>query len=149
MFVQVLPAQRVSRDYRNKPMAEVLRDLDHAATHQRIVFIYNDLEDFTVTERFDSLTIAEAIRTRIGFYPISLTARGESVLLVECTQKKTYKAINPSTETVEPVDKKMMPRLLKDRPDLLERLSKVKSKQRYSPEVILPILKELDLVEGL
>jgi hypothetical protein len=34
-------------------------------------------------------------------------------------------------------------------PDLLERLSKVKSKQRYSPEVILPILKELDLVEGL
>jgi hypothetical protein len=56
---------------------------------------------------------------------------------------------NPSTETVEPVDKKMMARLLKDRPDLLERLSKITSKQRYAPEIILPILKELDLVEGL
>lgn len=93
LSVQVLPAQRVSRDYRDKPMAEVLRDLGHAAKHQRIVFIYNDLEDFTVTERFDSLTIAEAIRTCIGFYPISLTARGDSVLLVECTQKKPYKVI--------------------------------------------------------
>ncbi len=54
---------------------------------------------------------------------------------------------NPSTETVEPVDKKMMARLLKDRPDLLEQLSNIASKQRYSPEVILPILKELGLVE--
>jgi len=56
---------------------------------------------------------------------------------------------NPSTETVEPVDEKLMQRLLKDRPDLLERLSKIKFKQRYSPEVILPILKDLDLMEGL
>jgi hypothetical protein len=93
LLVQELSAQRVSRDYRDRPMAEVLRDLGHAATRQRIIFIYNDLEDFTVTERFDSLTIAEAIRTCIGFYPTSLTARGDSVLLVECTQKKPYKLI--------------------------------------------------------
>lgn len=93
LFVQVLPAQRVSRDYCDKPMTEVLRDLGHAATRQRIVFIYNDLEDFTVTERFDSLTIVEAIRICIGFYPISLTARGDSVLLVECTQKRPYRLI--------------------------------------------------------
>ena len=90
LLVQMLQAQRVSRDYRDRPMAEVLRDLNRASTRQRIVFIYNDLEHFTVTERFDSLTIAEAIRTCIGFYPISLTARGDSVLLVECTQKRRH-----------------------------------------------------------
>lgn len=59
-------AQRVSRDYLDTPMTQVLSDLAHAATQQRIVFIHNDLEDFTVTQRFDSLTIAEAIGQCIG-----------------------------------------------------------------------------------
>ena len=69
--------------------------------------------------------------------------------LTAATTKNDYLCyvFNPSTETVEPVDKNMMPQLLKDRPDLLEQLSKVKSKQRYSPEIILPILKQLGLVE--
>ena len=86
-----LKSQRVSRDYRDRPMAEVLADLDRVSTHQRIVFIYNDLEDFTVTQRFESLTVADAIRTCIGHYPISLTVRGDSILLVECTQRRPYR----------------------------------------------------------
>ncbi|MBR1934398.1 MAG: hypothetical protein IJ841_12050 [Prevotella sp.] len=57
--------------------------------------------------------------------------------------------LNPSTETVEAVDKQMMQRLLAHRPDLQARLKNVNKKQRYSPEVILPILQSLGLVEGL
>ena len=90
LLALTLQAQRVSRDYRDLPMPEVLKDLSRAATRERIVFIYNDLEAFTVTEHFDSLTIADAIRTCIGFYPINLTIRGDSVMLVECKQKKRH-----------------------------------------------------------
>lgn len=93
LLAATLYAQRVSRDYRDCPMTDVLTDLSHAAGRERIIFIYNDLEDYIVTQRFDSLTIADAIRACIGFYPISLTLRGDSVLLVECTQKKPYKYI--------------------------------------------------------
>ena len=45
-----LKAQRVSRDYRDRTMTEVLADLSRVTNRQRIVFIYNDLEDFTVTQ---------------------------------------------------------------------------------------------------
>jgi hypothetical protein len=95
--VMMLPmparAQRVSRSYQDCPMTDVLTDLSHAAKKQRIAFIYNDLEDYTVTQHFDSLTIADAIRACIGYYPISLTSRGDSILLVECTQKQPFKFI--------------------------------------------------------
>ena len=87
-----LQAQRISRDYRDCPMTRVLSDLSHV-TRQRIIFIHNDLEDYLVTQRFDSLTVADAIRTCIGHYPISLSVRGDSILLVECMQKTKYKLI--------------------------------------------------------
>ena len=88
-----LLAQRISRDYRDCPMTSVLADLSRTTTRQRIIFIYNDLEDYLVTQRFDSLTVADAIRACIGHYPISLTVRGDSILLVECMQKTKYKLI--------------------------------------------------------
>ena len=90
-ILPTLRAQRVSRDYHDRPMTEVLADLSRAATRQRIVFIYNDLEDFTVTQRFDSLSVADAIRVCIGHYPISLTARGDSILLVDCSPRRPYR----------------------------------------------------------
>lgn len=84
-------AQRVSRDYRDCPMTTILTDLSRVSPRQRIVFIYNDLEDYLVTQRFNSLTVAEAIVACIGHYPIKLTNRGDSILLVECTQRLPYK----------------------------------------------------------
>lgn len=84
-------AQRVSRDYRDCPMTTVLTDLSRVSPRQRIVFIYNDLEDYLVTQRFNSLTVAEAIVACIGHYPIKLTNRGDSILLVDCTQRLPYK----------------------------------------------------------
>ena len=84
-------AQRVSRSYQDCPLTEVLTDLSHVAKRQRIIFIYNDLEDFTVTQRFDSLSVVEAIRTCIGYYPISLTELGDSIIIVNSTQHQPYR----------------------------------------------------------
>ena len=84
-------AQRVSRNYRDCPMTTVLSDLSRVSQRQRIVFIYNDLEDYLVTQRFDSLSVSEAIVACIGHYPIKLTSRGDSILLVECRQRLPYK----------------------------------------------------------
>lgn len=84
-------AQRVSRNYRDCPMTTVLSDLSRVSQRQRIVFIYNDLEDYLVTQRFDSLSVSEAIVACIGHYPIKLTSWGDSILLVECRQRLPYK----------------------------------------------------------
>ncbi|MBQ9356481.1 MAG: carboxypeptidase regulatory-like domain-containing protein [Prevotella sp.] len=102
LFLLLLPAtmmqaQRVSRDYRDRPMTEVLSDLASAGG-QRIVFIHDELHDFTVTQQFDSLTVAEAIRACIGFYPISLHNQGDTILLVKCTQPARYRLIGRLTD---------------------------------------------------
>ncbi len=97
LHATMMQAQRVSRDYRDRPMTEVLSDLA-SASRQRIVFIHDELHDFTVTQQFDSLTIAEAIRTCIGFYPISLNSQGDSILLVKCTQNARHRLIGRLTD---------------------------------------------------
>ena len=46
-------AQRVSRDYHDRSMSKVLIDLDRASSRYHISFIYNELEDFTVTKQLE------------------------------------------------------------------------------------------------
>ena len=90
-------AQRFSRDYHDRPMTEVLSDLAMAGD-QRIVFIHDELEDFTVTHQFDSLTIVDAIHACIGFYPICLSCQGDSILIVKCTQTARQRLIGRLTD---------------------------------------------------
>ncbi len=83
----------VSRTFRNKSMSDVLLNLRRATDRYRISFIYNELEDFRVSKSFEGLTIPEAIRECIGFYPISMVRRGDSLLVVECTEKYEQRLI--------------------------------------------------------
>ena len=83
----------VSRQFRNKSMSDVLISLRRATDRYRISFIYNELEDFRVSKSFEGLTIPEAIRECIGFYPISMVRRGDSLLVVECTEKYEQRLI--------------------------------------------------------
>ena len=55
-------AQKISRDYQNESLSKVLEDLNAAASDKTIYFIYDELEDFTVTSHFTDLPIKEAIR---------------------------------------------------------------------------------------
>lgn len=86
-------AQTVSRSYRNKSMSDVLVNLSRATGRYKIAFIYNELEDFTVTKTVTRSTVPDAVRAVIGFYPIRMTVCGDSLILVECTQKEPDRLI--------------------------------------------------------
>jgi len=92
-IVQAACSQRVSRNYKDKSMSKVLLDLRRSTNHYKIAFIHNDLEDYTVTKQFDGLTIPEAIRECIGYYPITMKNVGDSLIFVEAMLKTDDKLI--------------------------------------------------------
>lgn len=83
-------AQRITRSYTNRSMSEVLKDLNKATQRYKLSFIYNELEDFTVTTSFRNLSLQEALGNVFGFYPIKATVE-DSLIFVECTQKEPTK----------------------------------------------------------
>ncbi len=84
-------AQRVSLALDNVAMPEALLRLSGMTRRYTINFIYNDLEDFRITTTIKGLTITDAIRQIIGFYPISATMVGDSIINVECNQKASLR----------------------------------------------------------
>ena len=87
-----LNAQTISRDYQNQSLSKVLEDLNAATSDKTIYFIYDELEDFTVTSHFSNLSLEDAVREVIGFYPMKVTF-DEDKIFVECTQKEDTKVI--------------------------------------------------------
>ena len=85
-------AQKLTRDYRNQSLSTVLEDLNKAAAGKTLYFIYDELEDFTVSCHFSDLTLEDALREVIGFYPIKVTLDDDKVF-VECTQKEDVRVI--------------------------------------------------------
>ena len=85
-------AQTISRQYQNESLSKVLEDLNAAVSSHTIYFIYDELEDFTVTCHFNNLSVNEAIREVIGFYPMKVTYDDDKIF-VECTQKEDTKVI--------------------------------------------------------
>ena len=99
-----LNAQKVTRDYQNESLSKVLEDLNAATSEQTIYFIYDELEDFTVTTHFSDLPIEEAIREVIGFYPMKVTYDDDRIF-IECTQKEDAKVIGRIVdESGEPIE---------------------------------------------
>ena len=85
-------AQKLSKSYTEASLSDVLIDLNRSQTDCRISFIYNELEDFTVTTSFRNQTIGNAVRQVVGFYPMKMTET-DSLITVECVQKETQKVI--------------------------------------------------------
>lgn len=81
---------RITRSYHNESLSKVLEDLNAASNSQTIYFIYDELEDFTVTCSFKRLSLDDAIRAVIGFYPMAVTRKG-SRIFVECVQKSDHR----------------------------------------------------------
>ena len=84
--------QKISRQYQNESLSKVLEDLNAAVSDKTIYFIYDELEDFTVTSHFSNLSIQAAIREVIGFYPMKVTYDRDKIF-IECTQKEDTKVI--------------------------------------------------------
>ena len=82
----------ITREYLNQSLSKVLEDLNTATDDKTIFFIYNDLEDFTVTCHFRNYSLEDAIREVIGFYPMKVTY-DENRIFVECTQKESTKVV--------------------------------------------------------
>lgn len=91
-FTLAMSAQHIQRNYHDRSMSDVLIDLDKASKRYKISFIYNELEDFTVTQNVKTANIPDAIRKVIGFYPMQMTV-GDSLITVECIRKSERKLI--------------------------------------------------------
>ena len=91
-FALCLNAQKISRNYQDQSLSKVLEDLNAATSDQTIYFIYDELEDFTVTTSFQNLPLTDAVRQVIGFYPMKVTFERDRIF-VECTQKESTKVI--------------------------------------------------------
>ena len=90
LHIQPIHAQRINYNFRNTSMSEALTTLAKSTSDYRINFMYNELEDFTVTTQVVKRTAPEAIKQIIGFYPMKMTIDGKNIF-VECTQKTPTK----------------------------------------------------------
>ena len=84
--VCIVQAQKITRHYENQSLSHVLEDLNAATNRHEISFVYNDLEDFTVTCDIESLSIEDALIKVVGFYPVRIVHEGKKYF-VECTHK--------------------------------------------------------------
>ena len=86
-------AQRVSCTFNNVSLSEALIALNKTTSKYEISFIYDELEDFTVTTEIRNKSIPQAIQQLIGFYPVKATRNHKNEIFVECTQKSATKLI--------------------------------------------------------
>jgi hypothetical protein len=80
-------AQRVSHAFENVTMPAALKTLNTLQDKYTINFIYDELEDFRTSADIRNLSVPDAIRQLIGFYPITMTVTNDKFISVECTQK--------------------------------------------------------------
>ena len=86
MIACIAAAQTISRQYKGLSLSKVLEDLNAVTENHNISFIYNDLENFTVTCNFKHLSLEEALHTVVGFYPVRI-AKDNDKFFLECTYK--------------------------------------------------------------
>ena len=84
--VSMAQAQKKTRNYKNQSLSRVLEDLNAATNRHEISFVYNDLENFTVTCKLEHLNLGDALIKVVGFYPVHIVRDGEKYF-VECTHK--------------------------------------------------------------
>ena len=90
MTLVAAQAQRVTRNYRDVSIADALRQLAEESRDYTIYFLYNELEDFTITTHIKNKPVPEAIRQMIGFYPIRITQGEKGEIYVECINKTEH-----------------------------------------------------------
>ena len=84
-------AQKVSRTYQGQSLSEVLKDLNNSTSRYAVSFIYDELEDFTVTKTIkQGRSLPDAVREVCGFYPVRVSVKGHDIL-VECIHKDRTK----------------------------------------------------------
>ena len=85
-------AQRLTHDFQGASLSESLIWIDNAQESYKLNFIFDELEDFTVTTSLKNVSVRDAVRQVCGFYPMHLTF-DEQDIYIECFQKETQKVI--------------------------------------------------------
>ena len=85
-------AQQLSHEFQNASLSEALIWIDNAQDSYKLNFIFDELEDFTVTTRLENVSVRDAVRQVCGFYPMHLTFDQQDIF-IECTQKEDTKVI--------------------------------------------------------
>ena len=96
--IMVVRAQRITRDFKGVSMSKALKEIEASTNKYTINFIYNELEDFTVTKTIQKKSVPDAIQEVIGLYPIKMTIDGNSIF-VECINKSERKLIGKLVDT--------------------------------------------------
>ncbi len=90
LFAISAKAQRLTHDFQNTSLSEALIWINNAQDHYKLNFIFDELEDFTVTTSLQNASVRDAVRQVCGFYPMHLTF-DEQAIYIECTQKADTK----------------------------------------------------------
>ena len=90
-LVSTVAAQRVTHNFQNMSMSDALKLVQRQTDKYKIIFIYDDLEDFKVTTSVRNKSVPDALRQMIGFYPIFLTVNDDNEIYVECTHKTNHR----------------------------------------------------------
>ena len=79
--------------FQGTSLSKALIELDKSTKHYDISFVYDELEDFTVTKTIKrGASLPDAVREVCGFYPVKVSVKGRNIL-VECMQKDRTKLI--------------------------------------------------------
>ena len=82
---------KAQHTFQGTSLSEALIELDKSSKYYDISFVYDELEDFTVTKTVKrGRTLPEAVREVCGFYPVRVNVKGHDIL-VECIQKDRTK----------------------------------------------------------
>jgi len=84
-------AQSITHAFRDVSMSDALKFLQQETHRYKIVFIYDDLEDYRVTTHLKNKSVPEAIRQIIGFYPIRMTQKEDHEIYVEAIHKTEHR----------------------------------------------------------
>ncbi len=90
LSIPAVKAQRLTLTFTNISMADALAAIARMSTDYRVQFIYDELEEFTVTTTIEDEDVPSAIRQVIGFYPVVMTVDGQDIF-VECVRKERSK----------------------------------------------------------
>lgn len=103
LFAISAKAQRLTHDFQDTSLSEALIWINNAQNHYKLNFIFDELEDFTVTTSFQNASVRDAVRQVCGFYPMHLTF-DEQEIYIECTQKADTKLSGHITnESSQPI----------------------------------------------
>ncbi len=90
-LAETATAQRITRNFQNVSMSDALKYIQQQTSNHKIVFIYNELEDYTITTSVKNKPVPDAIRQIIGFYPIQMIQGENNDIYVECIQKTEHR----------------------------------------------------------